>query len=148
MNTKQCKRCKETKTLSEFYAQMGMKDGHLNFCKDCCKKRVLKHRNDNIDRIRECDRNRPNKGERTKKHNERMKDYRKDFPNKYSAHNKLNNAVRDGKIMKQNFCSACGCSGSIIGHHNDYLKPLDVVWMCQVCHLDWHKINGEGLNGF
>lgn len=34
---KPCIICKEIKPLDEFYLQKGMKDGHLNKCKACCK---------------------------------------------------------------------------------------------------------------
>jgi len=33
--TKQCKKCWETKPVTDFYAMKGMKDGHRNDCKLC-----------------------------------------------------------------------------------------------------------------
>ena len=36
--TKKCNKCGETKPLSEFNKNKGMKDGHLNQCKDCKRK--------------------------------------------------------------------------------------------------------------
>lgn len=77
----------------------------------------------------------------------RIKEYREKFPNKYRSHTKLNNALRDGVIAKKSLCENCGGDFRVIAHHSDYLKPLDVLWLCEVCHKAWHKENGEGLNG-
>jgi hypothetical protein len=28
-------------------------------------------------------------------------------------------------------------------HHPDYAKPLDVMWLCKLCHETWHRIHGD-----
>ena len=45
---KPCIICKEIKPIDDFYAQKGMKDGHLNKCKDCCKKQQKYRLENNI----------------------------------------------------------------------------------------------------
>jgi hypothetical protein len=47
-------------------------------------------------------------------------------------------AVADGRLIRPSRCSRCGHFGGIHGHHEDYSKPLDVVWLCSQCHHDRH----------
>ena len=64
--------------------------------------------------------------------------YRARNREKYKAHGTLNNGVRDGKITRPNSCSDCGVTCVPHGHHEDYSKPLDVVWVCDPCHKKRH----------
>jgi hypothetical protein len=59
-------------------------------------------------------------------------------PDKYKAQATLGNAVRDGKKIKPSLCEPCGKEGRIHGHHADYAKPLDVQWLCAMCHHRHH----------
>lgn len=45
---KPCIACNKIKPLDEFYLQKGMKDGHLNKCKECCKSQDKYRRENNI----------------------------------------------------------------------------------------------------
>lgn len=135
-----CKTCGDEKDLSEFYKHKGMKDGHLNECISCTKARVLVHRGENLEKIRAYDRARGNR-----QSPEYIKEWREKYPNKYKANTMVNNAIRDGKLFKES-CVECGSVNSV-AHHDDYLKPLNVIWYCQAHHLQWHAKNGEGKNG-
>ncbi len=57
---------------------------------------------------------------------------------KHAARTKLGHALRMGWMTKANFCTICGSDQEIEGHHEDYSKPLDVVWVCRNCHLKHH----------
>ena len=64
------------------------------------------------------------------------------------AQNILEYALLKGIIKRPGQCSKCGkeCKfkngrDGIQAHHSDYNKPLDVMWLCQKCHHEWHKIN-------
>lgn len=56
---------------------------------------------------------------------------------KRNCRNTLNNALRYNKI-KKGICVFYG-NEKVEAHHNDYLKPLEVVWLCKKCHLKLHK---------
>lgn len=66
---------------------------------------------------------------------------------KVKCHVLFRNYLKLNKLERPKKCSKCGVFAKIEAHHCDYLKPLDVIWLCKKCHYDWHKNNGEGLNG-
>ena len=143
MNAKQCFKCGEVKDLSCFYRHPGMKDGRVNKCKECNKRDVRQNRKHKVDYYREYDRER---GSRQPAH--KIKAYNAKYPKKYIAKNAVNNAIRDGRLLKPNACEVCGAEhNSIHGHHDDYSFPLQVRWLCPPCHFAWHLENGEGKNG-
>lgn len=134
---KECFKCKTVKPLDEFYKHKQMADGHLNKCKICNKRDSSEHRSNNLDKVREYDRNRgklPHRVELRNKINER---WRKAHPDRSNAHQKLHKAVRSGKVKKQP-CWVCGEKAE--AHHPDYSKPLDVVWLCTMHHRQTHAL--------
>lgn len=54
------------------------------------------------------------------------------WPEHEAARKKLNYAVRAGHVAKLP-CEVCGSLKSN-GHHEDYGKPLVVIWLCRPCH--------------
>lgn len=139
MAEKQCKECGKTLGLDMFYKHPMMADGHLNKCKECTKSRVSSHRAKNLEKIRQYDKDRsilPHRREAVKK---TVQDYRKRHPKRYKATNAVNNALRDGKLKRQP-CEVCQATKAV-AHHDDYNFPLQVRWLCQPCHKDWHKNN-------
>lgn len=141
MNLKECYKCGARKPLEDFYKHPKMSDGHVNKCKQCNKKDVRTNRKSKLNYYQEYDRIRGNR-----QGYEYTKEYRKRYPNKYKAHCILNNALRDNRIEKGFECEICFETKSLVAHHDDYLKPLSVKWLCQSCHVKWHKKNGEGKN--
>lgn len=60
------------------------------------------------------------------------------YPERIKARRKLHDAVRSGKIIR-GICSACGDPNQKAhAHHEDYSKPLDVIWLCRTCHRKEH----------
>ena len=61
---------------------------------------------------------------------------------KLRAHAVLRVALRRGEI-KRGRCAVCG-SFRVDGHHHDYSKPLDVVWLCRRHHQQHHVLLRAG----
>ena len=138
---KECFKCHQSKPLEYFYKHKQMADGHLNKCKECAKTDSTSHRNNNLDKIRTYDRGRGNR-----QNADYVTGYRERYPRKYEAHTMIGNAIRDGKLFKEP-CRVCGAEDGVHAHHDDYAMPLNIRWLCAVHHSQWHKENGEALNG-
>ncbi|MCP3851639.1 MAG: hypothetical protein GY694_15570 [Gammaproteobacteria bacterium] len=157
---KTCSKCKEEKLKSEFYKHSAMSDGYLGKCKECTKKDAHKTRNNNLEYYRDYDRRRSHKPERLKLRGltgeeslfchvpKTHKAYPKlktnngliskiREPKKRHARSVVNGAIKTGKLTKQP-CAFCGDIKSQ-GHHEDYSKPLDIVWLCSKHHAAVHS---------
>lgn len=67
--------------------------------------------------------------------------------NSYVARYVYRRAIERGELVRPSQCEQCGGdAGGVEGHHCDYNRPLDVMWLCRLCHLKWHRENGKGLN--
>lgn len=54
---------------------------------------------------------------------------------KVDARVKASRAAKKGILTK----TPCACGSTATeGHHEDYSKPLEVVWMCRQCHCALH----------
>lgn len=133
---KTCFKCGTEKPLVEFYKHKEMADGHLNKCKECAKADSMKHRIDNLDSVREYDRRRGKLSERIALNIQTTKAMRQK-PGYGHAHSAVSYAIRTGRIVKQP-CQMCGTEIGIHAHHDDYTKPLDVMWLCVVHHKARH----------
>lgn len=134
---KECFKCKTIKPLDDFYKHSKMADGHLNKCKQCAKNDVLQHRNENLEKVRAYDRARGKIPERIKAASEINKAWRNQDKRRTAAHNAVSRAIKSGKLIRQS-CIRCNSEKSY-AHHEDYDKPLDVMWLCQPCHKQRHK---------
>jgi hypothetical protein len=153
-----CFKCGKVKPLSEYYVHNKMSDGHLNKCIECAKIDVKKYRVNNIEKIKEKDRNRKNKKERLEKNKKRMQYIKKTDPEKYkkqklysnykynnankekaSARRKVQYHITKGYLTRPNKCERCNKEIYTQAHHEDYNKPLVIAWLCDACHKERHK---------
>lgn len=67
-----------------------------------------------------------------------MRRYRVDpkLAPRHQARLAVRRAVEAGTLVK-NPCQVCGAA-KVQGHHSDYTKPLDVMWLCQTHHRQLH----------
>jgi len=140
MSEKACFKCGEIKDLNMFYKHSMMADGYLNKCKECAKKDVKGNRKEKVDYYREYDRGRGCRQDKAYRD-----EYRSKYPKKWAALKAVAWAIRK-KILVAQPCEVCG-EKKTHGHHPDYSKQLDVMWLCAEHHKAWHLENGEGLNG-
>jgi hypothetical protein len=81
-----------------------------------------------------------------KKNANSIREYKRNYIRNYrlihgmkkdNARNELNTAIKNGSI-KKGVCAICG-DEKTHGHHEDYSKPLDVVWLCLKHHRAIHR---------
>lgn len=71
--------------------------------------------------------------------------YEKD-KKKIHARRAAQQAEAAGKLIDPGACETCGSTSPREKHHPDYDFPLDVEWLCEPCHTEWHKHN-VAING-
>jgi len=130
--TKKCFKCGQEKPLSAFYKHPQMADGHLNKCIECAKRDRREHEENNPKAVLDS----------------RLKACAKK-PTHTNAYRCVEMALKSGVLVKPTECSACGCPDTerrVEAHHHDYTKPLDVIWLCPICHdrADQAKREREG----
>ena len=127
--------------------------GVTSRCKDCHKQKVRENRAEKADYYRDYDAKRFQNDPKVRARHRRYQQteagkasmtaarqkWQQDNPDKRAAHVILGNAVQSGRKEKPDTCQVCGSKHrKIHGHHEDYTKPLDVVWCCPQCHHDIH----------
>jgi hypothetical protein len=60
-------------------------------------------------------------------------------PEKPRAREAVRSALRKGQIVRPSRCQHCNQECKPQAHHEDYSKPLDVVWLCVSCHTQIHR---------
>ena len=140
---KVCSHCRKSKRIDGFYKNRSTIDGLEYQCKICSKETGKRWRKRNPDIVRDL------KRKWRKKNVEKNSSYHKNWRYKNREYNnythlarkKLHYAIEIGKI-KRLPCVVCGNVKSC-GHHEDYSKPLEVIWLCAKHH---HLLHSGKLN--
>jgi len=116
---KKCRTCKKTKLTTEYVADKSKLDGLLGDCKICKRKKIQAWR------------------DKTPGYNAKHgRKFKANNPEKREAHLAIARALRAGIVIKEP-CFVCGNSTSE-SHHEDYSKPLEVIWFCRKHHAEHH----------
>lgn len=138
-----CGRCGEFKPYDGFYKDKRTILGITSQCRKCHGQTNIRSRNKEAAR----EANKLYMRRRTEQNPEKVREgwrnKKKPEPHKKKAREILNEAVRSGKIHRPSICQSCGAEATVHGHHEDYTKPLEVVWLCSECHGKRHRISRE-----
>ena len=137
-HSKICFKCNADKPLNDFYKHKGMADGFLNKCKECTRIDVFNRRHslESRDKVLAFERERAKRPERIKNALIQTAKWRKEDSRRSICHNKVYRAIKNGTLEVKP-CCICGLEKSE-AHHEDYDKPLDVVWYCSFHHKQRH----------
>lgn len=140
-NVKKCSKCGEVKPKIEFWKRPDRPGGLRSKCKACSTKSVNNWRRTNPDKVSsyrhywECKNHEKRLAYRKgwwKRHGPEMIEYLNDHPEIKLARYAVRNAVRRGDLNRKP-CEVCGNPKSQ-AHHEDYSRPLDVIWLCGPHH--------------
>ncbi len=141
---KYCATCGISKEEIDFNKRTASKDGLSHKCKSCQK---VYDKARSKDPAREEARRIYAQTEEGKITTNKAKaQYRLRNPAKAKAMAIVSRNIRSGNLATEP-CEECGTDKNIHAHHDDYLKPLNVRWLCQAHHMQWHRDNGPGING-
>lgn len=56
-----------------------------------------------------------------------------------SCHFKVYHAIKKGRLIRPETCEKCNEKKQLHAHHEDYMKPLEVMWLCIKCHHLQHN---------
>lgn len=139
---KRCCTCKIEKSVSDFYKDKRSKDGLKWQCKKChCLTTVISR---DEDKHRETNKNWMRRSKYATREEVRERDMlRSRVRNKSweaKARALANRAVELGFLVRPEVCPKCNQSNlKVHAHHEDYNKPLEVIWLCSECHGKRHR---------
>lgn len=78
---------------------------------------------------------------RSKDYIEYTRLWRRKNPEAVKAQQLATLAVSIGFLKKPQKCESCKKKRKLLKHHEDYLRPLEVTWLCYSCHakLNYNK---------
>ena len=132
MQFQQCSACHRVLPLDNFSFDRRVRSGRQKRCRECTVVYLRQYRKAKRDLLAQKDRERSQRPERKRQQAKADARRRQVAAHKINARKRVHRALRKGAITRQ-ACRFCG-SVHVQAHHEDYSRPLDVVWVCQQCH--------------
>ena len=132
MIEKTCPKCEKIKMISNFYKDKTKKCGYGSWCKECDREYHHSHREKG--RIVKKKYRQSNKKEIL----ERVKEYRKKYPEREKARSYLRSHRKE---LMESKCEVCNTTENLEGHHPDYSKLAWVLTLCSVHHKEIHMLD-------
>jgi hypothetical protein len=161
---RRCARCSESKPLSAFYyvKRASGKSRYGAYCRPCVTAAHREWRTKNRERV--LDGERRWRAENSEHLSEQTRQWRARNPEAFAASSRawkvrnpeririqqrasfhVQQALKQGTLVRPSTCATCGKGGSITAAHNDYSRPLDVRWLCRSCHSRWDRAEPKTL---
>lgn len=153
LSVKVCGKCKTEKTIDQF----GQKKSHNGkfyptfMCRTCStqsskewaaknpdKRKAIWRRHAEVNRESYAEANRRYFQRHRERRMEAMQRYWAANPGKRAARHAVAYALQTGRLTRKP-CEECGSEKRVHAHHHDYDKPLDVKWLCSLCHGKEHR---------
>lgn len=131
-----CPNCNRLLPESSFYKSKRTWNKITSECRNCHIKCSIKTRdktNTNILKRESARRKRASNIDKCRAR-ERLAAKRRLKDIRYYARQMVNCALKIGLIIKPTICEQCLQVKKLTAHHNDYMKPLEVKWLCYECH--------------
>ena len=135
---KTCNTCQQEKPLEDFPPSKQNKDGRITKCRVCTRKSANERRKKNLLKRRIQNLNwskKPSSKLTLKKSKTR---WRINNKHKIEAHRIVWKMLQSGRLFRLP-CCMCGEEKNTVAHHDDYEKPLEVKWLCHLCHIKIHR---------
>jgi len=149
-----CRVCGIKKAATKFSRDLRSSRSYRSVCKDCegVRKRAynqlprvkeMRRIYDRLPRVKESKRERERVYRQLPFCRERMywnkARYYQKYPEKRRAHSVVEQALKNGLLVRPEACSVCGTQRKLHAHHDDYFNALDVRWLCEECHSFVHR---------
>lgn len=143
-----CRRCGKFIPLSEFVKCSARPRGYGYHCKQCDVKRSIGYNASHYDAHKK--RVRQSSKRKYLPYRKMVLDFLEkihakefNFQTNVNPYSVVRQAIKKGVLVKPKHCEICQKEKPIKAHHENYARPLDVIWVCNQCHRHIHEIYNE-----